>query len=340
MPLEPARNDPKALHTGDDLEILTTGRAATPQRFNPRLADAFIYKSISEATRRTYRKAIKDFFAFVGLIHPSEVTREHVILYRDRLIEKKKSANTIARAAASPPNEGMVMRADELRGRIYFGIITVKAEEFQAVHNAFDGWRSVEGKAHTYFIAEVRTRTGQTRLVSLVRLLEQGQDVAQKVTRDLIEDLTPKWILLVGIAGGIPDNEYSLGDVLLASRIHDFAVSAALPGGSSQFNIRGGPVHPEVARLLEAIHGFDADFSGWNTRESIGMEKPSVRVPGRPDKRFYGEQPWKKGSGANIRKRASNQNVMVNLMRPTLLPKVAALALPSARLLRYRTDSS
>jgi nucleoside phosphorylase len=188
----------------------------------------------------------------------------------------------------------MVMRADELRGQIHFGIITVKSEEFQAVHNAFDHWEDVEGGDHTYFITRVQTRAGHERTVSLVRLLEQGQDVAQKVTRDLIEDLNPKWIMLVGIAGGLPDNEYSLGDVLLASRIHDFAVSAARQDAPPQFNLKGGAVHTEVAKLLEAIHGFDANFSGWNTPVSIGMEKPNIEPPRRPDKRFYGEPEWKR----------------------------------------------
>jgi site-specific recombinase XerD len=96
MPPRLARKGSQALQTSDDLEILTSKETATPQRFNPRLADAFIYKSISEATRHTYCKAIKGFFAFVGFIHPSEVTREHVISYRDRVIGKKKSANTVA----------------------------------------------------------------------------------------------------------------------------------------------------------------------------------------------------------------------------------------------------
>jgi hypothetical protein len=46
--------------------------------------------------------------------------------------------------------------------------------------------------------------------------------------RALIDDLDPRWILLVGIAGGFADDNYSPGDVLLASRIYHLSVSAVL----------------------------------------------------------------------------------------------------------------
>jgi site-specific recombinase XerD len=65
-------------------------------RFDVKLADGFIYKSISAETRRTYHKAIKDFFSFVRHAHPASITPRHVIAYRDHLIEKRRSANTIA----------------------------------------------------------------------------------------------------------------------------------------------------------------------------------------------------------------------------------------------------
>lgn len=74
----------------------SVGSTTALQRFDPKLADAFIYKSISEETRRTYRKAIKDFFTFAKHLSPVDVTPRHVILYRDHLISRKLSANTIA----------------------------------------------------------------------------------------------------------------------------------------------------------------------------------------------------------------------------------------------------
>lgn len=75
--------------------IIGQGGAAVPRSFDPRETDAFVYKSISEETRRAYRKAITDFFTFVRGTRPQEVTRQDVISYRDHLISEKKSARTV-----------------------------------------------------------------------------------------------------------------------------------------------------------------------------------------------------------------------------------------------------
>ena len=70
------------------------------------------------------------------------------------------------------------------------------------------------------------------------------------VAYEMILELMPRWILLVGIAGGYPDSDYSLGDVILSSRVHDFAVGAALEGGKVEFQQQGGPVHLDVEKIL------------------------------------------------------------------------------------------
>ena len=58
--------------------------------------------------------------------------------------------------------------------------------------------------------------------VAIVRALGQGPNPAQSTTRDVIEDLDPSWLILTGIAGGVPTNDFTLGDVCIASRLHDF----------------------------------------------------------------------------------------------------------------------
>jgi site-specific recombinase XerD len=75
--------------------------ASTPSivstRFELKLARSFIYKSVSEETRAAYQRAIRDFFQFVGNIHPSHVTPTDIIAYRDHLqIKEKRKANTVA----------------------------------------------------------------------------------------------------------------------------------------------------------------------------------------------------------------------------------------------------
>ena len=74
-------------------------QSSSPPRgpFDLTLARPFIYKSVSEETRAAYTRAIREFFQFLGNLHPAEVTPAHVIDYRDHLrISKRRKANTVA----------------------------------------------------------------------------------------------------------------------------------------------------------------------------------------------------------------------------------------------------
>lgn len=56
----------------------------------------FIEKSLSGETRRAYGRVVREFFDFHKNIEPVEVKPIDVIVWRDRLIENKKSAATVA----------------------------------------------------------------------------------------------------------------------------------------------------------------------------------------------------------------------------------------------------
>jgi integrase/recombinase XerD len=87
--------------TSASREFLALQSASSPEitsgRFDPQLARPFIYKSLSEETRAAYHRAIAEFFAFVGQVHPKEIMPAEVIAYRDHLrIKKRRKANTVA----------------------------------------------------------------------------------------------------------------------------------------------------------------------------------------------------------------------------------------------------
>jgi integrase/recombinase XerD len=65
-------------------------------RFDLKLARPFIYKSLSEETRAAYHRAIREFFQFVGGVHPAHVTPADVQAYRDKLRTARRKPNTIA----------------------------------------------------------------------------------------------------------------------------------------------------------------------------------------------------------------------------------------------------
>jgi integrase/recombinase XerD len=90
-------NSTPALPEMLDSRAASSTPKAPPQRFDPQLARPFIYKSLSEETRAAYHRAIREFFAFVGQVHPKDVTPTDVIAYRDNLrIQKRRKANTVA----------------------------------------------------------------------------------------------------------------------------------------------------------------------------------------------------------------------------------------------------
>jgi site-specific recombinase XerD len=65
-------------------------------RFDERIAAPFILKSLSAETRESYRRGITEFFRHAGWPHPTQVTPEHVLRYRDRLIRDKRRPATVA----------------------------------------------------------------------------------------------------------------------------------------------------------------------------------------------------------------------------------------------------
>jgi integrase/recombinase XerD len=67
-----------------------------PKRFDPRSATPFVNKSVSEETRRAYRRAVADFFQFIGGKHPTEVVPNDVICWRDHLRHSRKRAATVS----------------------------------------------------------------------------------------------------------------------------------------------------------------------------------------------------------------------------------------------------
>jgi site-specific recombinase XerD len=70
-------------------------------RFDARSAQAFVYKFNSPETRKAYARAIQDFFESLQWPHQSEISREHVIAYRERLTRLGRRPRTIAQRLAA-----------------------------------------------------------------------------------------------------------------------------------------------------------------------------------------------------------------------------------------------
>jgi nucleoside phosphorylase len=172
-------------------------------------------------------------------------------------------------------------------------IMTIRDDEFDAVFKrlerySFKPFKGFSGR--TYALFSVPTITNKTCVVVLARSPEQGTGVSHSVASDMMRDLDPQLLLVVGIAGGVPQNEFTLGDVIISSRIHDFTVNAM---NQDDITFKGmGGIHPLVSDITASLFMYRNAMSGWNEDESIGMARPLVDLSWVENNR-YGDEKWR-----------------------------------------------
>jgi nucleoside phosphorylase len=176
------------------------------------------------------------------------------------------------------------------RGNIDFGIITMREDEYSATLAQFSPRSWATGYSR-YEISTIKRKSGDTYIVAIGRVLEQGRVPAAMFARNMIADLDPKWILLLGIAGAVPSKDFTLGDVVCASRLHDFSVRAIMERKGEKFNVSGGPMHPKVQRLLSSLLAIKG-LTGWNTDQFIKAQKPKLEVPKLDSGKYYGPKSY------------------------------------------------
>ncbi len=75
--------------------IVPVPEAFAFEKFNPKVMTPFFERSVSEETRRAYRRVAKEFFTCFRYRHPSEITQGDIQKWRDNLISLKKSDATV-----------------------------------------------------------------------------------------------------------------------------------------------------------------------------------------------------------------------------------------------------
>jgi nucleoside phosphorylase len=155
-----------------------------------------------------------------------------------------------------------------------FALITMRDDEFRAIANRFKLTAQRGASGRNYGICQIRTKDGKNRTVAVARCEEQGPQPAQQLANDMINDLSPSLLLVVGIAGAVPDTDFTLGDVIVSSRIHDFGVNAFKPG-KIEWDVRGG-IHPYVSDIIASLPMHESALGDWNAASSIGVSRPNL----------------------------------------------------------------
>jgi nucleoside phosphorylase len=166
----------------------------------------------------------------------------------------------------------------EFKGHVDIGLITFRDDEFEAVLERFPPkWLIVDGERQ-YNVSEFMNRPGRHFYMAIVRTIEQGHRDAQSTTQALIADLDPSWLVLVGIAGAKPESEFSLGDVVVGTRVHDFSVTAELPNGRAETAMSSDAAHPIVATAFANLRATKSLLGPWDSEAAIGRRFPPIRL--------------------------------------------------------------
>jgi hypothetical protein len=173
-----------------------------------------------------------------------------------------------------------LIRAEGLRGKIDFAVITIREDEEEAILDRFPPSAIIDtsppsSAAWPYAISYVSMQSGH-HAVALVRCLRQGNNESQRVAADIIRDLQPTWIFAVGIAGAVPDSDFTLGDVIVSSQVLDITVSAARQGGIEEYATTGSFLSRPAESLVAGLGARRQELDGWNTPESLKCERPPV----------------------------------------------------------------
>src|SRR5712664_2489153 len=186
------------------------------------------------------------------------------------------------------------------------GILTIREDEFRAVLKAFpDDHGIYKGRHREYTLRTADAGQGARYRLAILRQIEQGNGEAQEAARDLIDDLQPSLLLVVGIAGGLPSDDISLGDVVLSTRVLDFSLEARKFQEHTTYNVGGGPIFKSVATGIANLSARESELGKW--WEEL-PSKPSVTwAPNR----LYGSTVWRRqvrGTLNRISARGSQRN--------------------------------
>ncbi|MCP4540743.1 MAG: hypothetical protein GY832_26695 [Chloroflexi bacterium] len=161
-----------------------------------------------------------------------------------------------------------------------FVLVTALEEERDAVLDRLPGHQQLSPfteDIRTYFQANLPVifpdgQTGVYRVV-VMSLLRIGRVQAGIATVDAIRRWNPRYIVLIGIAGGIAGQGVSIGDILISDQIVDYSVQKLTP--------QGPQIRWEVQRADSRLLNACKNFRGESWQELIRTSRPDSAKPKR-----------------------------------------------------------
>ena len=153
-----------------------------------------------------------------------------------------------------------------------FLLVTALDEERDAIlrHFSMSPCPAMHDDVRYYYRGRVLTQQYEYTL-ALVPLLGMGQVEAANATSDAIRQWNPRYVVLVGIAGGIASMGVVLGDILVSEQVVNYELQKKRDSGSEYRWIS----HPVDPRLLGAARNLRA--KAW--QKTVAEPRPSDGLP-------------------------------------------------------------
>ena len=160
-----------------------------------------------------------------------------------------------------------------------FLIVTALEEERDALLRKLPGAHKLppeEDDVRVYYSAAVSTmlpggHEGSYSVI-VVPLLGMGRVEAATATSDAVRRWKPRYVLVVGIAGGVVKNSVNLGDVVVADQILDYELQKLTGGGAE--------IRPKTHNADPRLLGAAKNLEGTRWRRTTA-ERPIGGVPKR-----------------------------------------------------------
>src|SRR5580692_8220467 len=176
---------------------------------------------------------------------------------------------------------------------IDIGILTIREDEFRAVLKVFPDEHGIyKGRHREYTLRTTDAGQRARYRLAILRQIEQGNGEAQEAARDLCDDLL---FLVVGIAGGLPSDDISLGDVVLSTRVLDFSVEARKFQEETTYSVGGGSLAKSIAAGVANLGARELELGDW------WAELPSKPAVSLGRGMFYGPKEWQQDVREKLR---------------------------------------
>lgn len=195
--------------------------------------------------------------------------------------------------------------------RFDFVVLTVNDVETSEAVKVFDLSQTAKEQGLNYRWGVIRRKRAPSISVALVSFNDK-QGVAEAVNRtnDILQVLKPEYLLVLGTAGGLQQNDHELetGDVVVS-----YLIQYGTFKDADRTTHRGLPVMPPNAELFDEAHEV-AKYSSWVDQISKDVPRPT---PGAPKVIF--------------KEIASTDLLLANLKQPILehfihnCPRIAAV---------------